>query len=374
MTDLERLPRTAKEFVERTLHQLAFENRDVAVQFVPSPASGATPEFFRDCNAVIIRPTDNISTSTELFQHCARPLHIYSVSAGSDHLSQFSDTALYYRQHCEGISNERGVAAFNFLLAKTLLARLPANINNVRLGRFRAMPDQTNLVGKTWLLLGSGKQVKHMLNFGFFTGIKKFIVHNERIDECKFRGCLEKLKWTAGRSLVVSKEQLSAKIEIEGPVDGVKQTVMEIVGERDWRKHGGEIDIVSIHVPLSTAKGNVHDSNAGFVNEKWLSNLTNKPVLINTGRGPLLNEGAVLDALRDGRLSGVAVDVLDAKVEKKSQSSESALWTEYARSGSKVKNLLVTPHIAGSADGDVLPMWKMMLGKLATAISEGGPR
>lgn len=60
--------------------------------------------------------------------------------------------------------------------------------------------------------------------------------------------------------------------------------------------------------------------------------------LINVGRGSLLDEGALIDALRSGQLSGAAVDV--ASVEP--LPADSPLW--------KTQNLFITPHTSGVSD------------------------
>ena len=62
---------------------------------------------------------------------------------------------------------------------------------------------------------------------------------------------------------------------------------------------------------------------------------------INTSRGELVDEAALLQALEGGRIAGAALDVLSD--ERSSGMSGNAL-VAYARSHG---NLLITPHIAG---------------------------
>jgi D-3-phosphoglycerate dehydrogenase len=64
--------------------------------------------------------------------------------------------------------------------------------------------------------------------------------------------------------------------------------------------------------------------------------------LINTARGALIDEKAVVMGLRNGRLSGVAVDVL-ADEHNEGGWGSSPLLME-ARSGA---NVIITPHIGG---------------------------
>ena len=57
--------------------------------------------------------------------------------------------------------------------------------------------------------------------------------------------------------------------------------------------------------------------------------------LVNVGRGPLLDEPALIDALREHKIAGAALDVFD----KEPLPADSPLW--------ELENLLITPHTAG---------------------------
>ncbi len=64
-----------------------------------------------------------------------------------------------------------------------------------------------------------------------------------------------------------------------------------------------ESDVVSLHCPLT-------NENKGFVNKKCLSSMKRSAVLINTSRGQLIDEEALLVALEKGLIAGAALDVL----------------------------------------------------------------
>ena len=94
-------------------------------------------------------------------------------------------------------------------------------------------------------------------------------------------------------------------------------------------------NVLSVHVPLNPTK--VH-----LVAEPQLNLLPAGTYLINTSRGDVVDENALLRALDKGTLSGAALDVLVN--EWSSEIGESAL-IQYARSHT---NLLLTPHIGGA--------------------------
>jgi (S)-sulfolactate dehydrogenase len=96
-------------------------------------------------------------------------------------------------------------------------------------------------------------------------------------------------------------------------------------------------DIVSVHVPLLPAT-------RGLIDAAALAAMKPGAVLINAARGGIVDEAAVVEALRAGRLAGAALDVFE----------EEPLTVEAARRFEQVPNLILTPHIAGrTAECDV---------------------
>lgn len=64
-----------------------------------------------------------------------------------------------------------------------------------------------------------------------------------------------------------------------------------------------EADIITLHCPLT-------EETAGLISRGTLSQMKDGAILINTARGPLLNEADVRDALVSGKLQAAAVDVV----------------------------------------------------------------
>lgn len=93
-------------------------------------------------------------------------------------------------------------------------------------------------------------------------------------------------------------------------------------------------DIISLHVDLN-------ESTQNLIGERELSLFKKDAILINTSRGRIVNEDALLEALIDKRLKGAALDVI--KNENSFNSSNKLI--QYAKQNS---NLIVTPHIGGN--------------------------
>ena len=94
-------------------------------------------------------------------------------------------------------------------------------------------------------------------------------------------------------------------------------------------------EVLSIHLPLN-------DGTVGLVDADTLAALPRGALVINTARGPLLDEDALLHLLDDGHLAGAALDVV--RGERDGRMPDSPL-PEAAKTRT---NLLLTPHIGGA--------------------------
>ena len=86
-------------------------------------------------------------------------------------------------------------------------------------------------------------------------------------------------------------------------------------------------DVLSLHCPLT-------DSTRHLINADTLAKMKSSAILINTGRGPLIDDQAVADALAEGRLAAFCADVLT----QEPPLADNPLL--------KQPNAFITPHIA----------------------------
>jgi len=96
-------------------------------------------------------------------------------------------------------------------------------------------------------------------------------------------------------------------------------------------------NVISIHVPANTTTLNM-------INDRIIEYMQPGTIIINTSRGEVIEEGALLNALKKGRLRGAALDVLNGEFEPGFKPSSHPL-VKYAMEN---ENLLITPHIGGS--------------------------
>ena len=96
-----------------------------------------------------------------------------------------------------------------------------------------------------------------------------------------------------------------------------------------------QADVISLHCPLTP-------QTEQLINAKTLALMKPNACLINTGRGGLINEADLLQALQSGKLAGAALDVLV----KEPPASDDVLWL----AAKTQPNLLITPHVAWASD------------------------
>ncbi len=88
-------------------------------------------------------------------------------------------------------------------------------------------------------------------------------------------------------------------------------------------------DVVSIHVPLL-------DSTKHLINAERLRHMRSTAYLVNTSRGPVIDEAALVDALKNGVIAGAGIDVYENE-------------PELAPGLAELENVVLAPHIASAS-------------------------
>lgn len=185
------------------------------------------------------------------------------------------------------------VAQLVFSHILNVVNRVEMHANSVTSGEWIRSPDfaywkspQMELAGKTLGIVGFGRIGRKVAEIGLAFGMK-VIFHN--------------------RSKVT-----------DAPVDVSQLTMEEVFAESD---------VLSLNCPLSA-------ENSGFVNQKLLRTMKHSSILINTGRGGLVNEADLAIALNGRIIAAAGLDVMSTEPPKPDNPLFSA------------KNCFITPHIA----------------------------
>jgi len=185
----------------------------------------------------------------------------------------------------------QAVAQFTIALLLELCHHVGHHSDEVRRGRWSANADfcfwDTPLIelqGKTFGIVGYGKIGQTVARIADALGMR-VIAYSPSYKECGY----------------------------------AEQTTLERVIKKS--------DVLSLHCPL-------FEQTKGLINAETISRMKDGAFLLNTARGPLIDEQAVADALKSGKLAGAAMDVLSTEP----PAADNPLLT--------APNCVITPHIA----------------------------
>ncbi|RDE67711.1 2-hydroxyacid dehydrogenase [Aggregatibacter segnis] len=117
-----------------------------------------------------------------------------------------------------------------------------------------------------------------------------------------------------------------------------------------------QADIVTLHCPLT-------DTTKNLINAETLALMKPTAYLINTGRGPLVDETALLEALENGKIAGAALDVLVKEPPEKDN--------PLIQAAKRLPNLLITPHIAWASDSAVTTLVNKVAQNIEDFVAHG---
>jgi glycerate dehydrogenase len=127
-----------------------------------------------------------------------------------------------------------------------------------------------------------------------------------------------------GMKVIAARSQLPTSIaHIPSPISNHQSPIARVDLETLFRQS----DVISLHCPLTP-------ETRGLVNAERLALMEPTAFLLNTSRGPLVDEQALADALNSGRIAGAGLDVLAAEPPP----ADNPLL--------QAKNCFITPHLA----------------------------
>jgi D-3-phosphoglycerate dehydrogenase len=97
-----------------------------------------------------------------------------------------------------------------------------------------------------------------------------------------------------------------------------------------------ESDVVTIHVPLNA-------DTRGMFDEHALGSMKSDAILVNTSRGAVIDEAALVRVLEEGRIGGAALDVLAEEPDLLSGTAQ-----RLRELAERSDNLVITPHVGGA--------------------------
>ncbi|SHE31628.1 (S)-sulfolactate dehydrogenase [Desulfofundulus australicus DSM 11792] len=242
-----------------------------------------------DADALVVRNQTRVTR--EMIRRASRLKVIGRLGVGLDNIdlaaAREAGIPVVYARNANAIS----VAEYVFAAMLTFARRLEEATAHVKGGGWnRRLYTRMELYGKTLGLIGTGEIGTRLAHRAQAFGMK-----------------------------ILGYDPFIPPYEVACTEFGVQLTDLETVLSR--------ADFVSLHVPLNSATRNL-------INRETLALMKPSAYLINTSRGGVVNEDDLYHALKEGRISGAALDVL---VQEPPQ--DSPLF--------KLDNVILTPHIAG---------------------------
>ncbi|HJO89193.1 MAG: NAD(P)-dependent oxidoreductase [Alphaproteobacteria bacterium] len=261
----------------------------------------------------------------ELFAAAPGLRALVSATTGLDHIdleaaAVHGVTVLSLQGEMEFLEELSATAELTWGLLLSLLRRIPQAIDSVKEGGWdRDIFRGNELRGKRLGILGLGRLGRMVAEYGRAFGMA-VAAHDPYVSD-----------WSTGVDLRSAAEDL-----------------ME------------DTQVLSIHVPLN-------DETRGLMDGAMLARLPEGAVLINTSRGAVVDEAALLAALGSGHLAGAGLDV----VAKELSGGPSQAFLAYARAHD---NLIITPHMGGATVESMEKVEVFMAQKLARFLESGKGR
>jgi D-3-phosphoglycerate dehydrogenase len=226
---------------------------------------------------------------------------IVTATTGVDHIdvaaaSEHGVEVLCLRGETEFLKNIHASAEHTWAILMALIRKIPAAVKSVEQGEWnRDLFRGHELFGKVLGIIGYGRIGEKVAQYGLVFGMDVLVYDPYR----------------------------------EQTVSSLKKcdTLLDLLPKSD---------VVALHVPLN-------DETFGLIGQKEFEAMKPGAFLINTSRGAVIDEPALLKALSSGRIGGAAVDVLSN--ESNLRGNKPHAMVEYARTHT---NLLITPHIGGA--------------------------
>jgi glycerate dehydrogenase len=116
-----------------------------------------------------------------------------------------------------------------------------------------------------------------------------------------------------------------------------------------------QADVLTLHCPLNESTRNI-------ISADELARMKASAILINTGRGGLVDEQVLVDALKSGIIAGAGVDVF---------TQEPADHSNPLLANSDLPNLLLTPHVAWGSDSAIQRLVEILIENIEVYLAGG---
>lgn len=118
-----------------------------------------------------------------------------------------------------------------------------------------------------------------------------------------------------------------------------------------------DADIISLHIPYN-------EENKYFINEEFINNCKKPIYLINTSRGLCVNTSDIVSGMKNGKINGICMDVLEYETSCFKNLKLEKIAAENLQYLNNSKNVILTPHIAGLTRESELKISQVLFQKI----------
>jgi D-3-phosphoglycerate dehydrogenase / 2-oxoglutarate reductase len=283
-------------------------------------SADALRDQIENYDILIVRLRNQINQ--EILSRATNLKAIVTATTGLDHIdtyyaAQKGIAILSLKGEIEFLNSIWATAEHTWGLLLSLLRKIPAATRDVINGNWERDKFKSHeLHGKTLGIVGFGRIGRKIAAYGGAFGMKVLAYETD-------------------------KSKFVPEVEF---VDSIKKIMQDC-------------DVISLHVPLE-------EKNYLLIGEKELAETKSGAILVNTSRGEIVDESALLKYLQNGRLAGAALDVL---ADERMTSLRENPLVAYAASAT---NLLITPHSGGATFESMEKTEVFMAEKLAVFLGK----
>jgi len=269
-------------------------------KFAPRADLDTISDLIRDVDVLICQPCPEYKIDDRVLRNAGNLKVIASTSTGTNHIdvsycSENKVEVVSLRNSSE-VKNIVASSEFTFGLVLSVMRQIPQSFENAKAGRWREDEDMfrgVELRGKTMGVIGYGRIGSNNARYARAFGMN-VIAYDPNV-------------------IITNPDVVQASCS---------QDVIK----------NADVLLVCVHLDETTS---------GMVNDDWFENMKYGVYFINTSRGEVVDEDALLRHLKSGKVSAAGLDVISGEFTKDKNTHP---IIEYARNNT---NLVVTPHIAG---------------------------
>lgn len=273
-------------------------------KFAPRAEKDILIDLIHDAEILICQPCPEYRIDKDVLSVAKKLKIVASTSTGTNHIDvdycKENNIKVVCLRGSNKVNNIVASSEFTFGLVLATTRQIPQSFNNAKIGRWREDEDifrGIELRGHTMGIIGYGRIGSNNARYAKAFGMKVWAY--------------------------------DPYVSITDPDIVQRDSAISVVENAD-------VLMVCVHLDETTRK---------MVDEFWFDRMKNGIYFINTSRGEIIDEGALLRNLKSGKIAAAGLDVISDEF---TSDKNTHPIIEYARNNS---NLIVTPHIAGLTYG-----------------------